>query len=67
MTQADRGENQSMNESTRHTIRGISPDRGENQREKSKVPHCQQACIILHLTMIRAITQYALTLHYMDP
>ena len=66
MTQADRGENQSMNESTRHTIKGISPDRGENQREKSEILHCQQACIILHLTMIRAITWYTLILHYAD-
>ena len=38
ITQADRGETQSMDKSMRHTVRRISPDRGENQREKSKVP-----------------------------
>ena len=66
ITQAERGENQSMNKSTRHTIEGISPGRGENQREKAKVSHCQQAHIILHLTTIRAITWCTLTLHYVD-
>ena len=38
ITWADRGENQSMDKSMRHTIRRISPDRGEYQREESKVP-----------------------------
>ena len=41
ITQADRGENQSMDKSMRHTIKGISPGRGENQRESLRSPHCQ--------------------------
>ena len=64
-TQADRGEIQSMNKSTRYTIKGISPDRGENQRKKSKVPTASEP-ILYYLTMIRAITWYTLTLHYVD-
>ena len=39
-----------MNKSTGHTIKGISPGRGENQREKSKVPTASEP--ILYYTWL---------------
>ena len=66
ITQADRGENQSMNNQHKYNKRRSHLTEGKTKEKSLRFPPCWWAHIILHPTILRVITQCALTLHYVD-